>query len=68
MTHTYSNILIHTVWSTKERGKFIIPSIKDRLYGYLNRVSENQGVKVLAINGTIDHVHVLFNISPTISY
>lgn len=59
MSHTFSNLLVHLVWSTKERQPFITKDIKVRLHGYLRHAIENNGAKLLFINGVEDHVHLL---------
>ncbi len=60
MSHTYSNLLVHAVWSTKNRQPFITKDIKTRLHGYLRSAIDDSGAKLLFINGVEDHVHLLF--------
>ena len=60
MAHTHSNLLCHAIWSTKNRQPFITKDIKVRLHGYLRRVVDDTGAKLLFINGMEDHVHLLF--------
>ena len=60
MSHAYSNILVHAVWSTKNRQPYITKDIKVRLHGYLRNAVDNVGAKLLFINGVEDHVHLLF--------
>lgn len=59
MTHTFSNLLFHLVWSTKNREPFIRKEIKARLHSYMRTVIETEGAKLLFINGVEDHVHLL---------
>ena len=59
MSHAYSNILVHAVWSTKNRQPYITKDIKVRLHGYLRNAVDNVGAKLLFINGVEDHVHLL---------
>jgi len=59
MSHTFSNLLFHLVWSTKNREPFIKKEIKHRLHSYIRTVIENEGAKLLFINGVEDHVHLL---------
>ncbi len=60
MSHTFSNILIHAIWSTKNRKPFITKDIKPRLHGYIRKAIDDNGAKLLFINGMEDHVHLLF--------
>ena len=59
MSHTFSNLLFHLVWSTKNREPFIKTEIKHRLYSYIRTVIEREGANLLFINGVEDHVHLL---------
>ena len=64
MPGTYSQILLHAVFSTKERVSQIKPAIQERLYEYIGGTLRGMGGIPLAINGTADHVHVLVKLRP----
>lgn len=57
MADTYTKILVHCVFSTKERRPQI--SEPDKLWTYLRGVARNRGADTLAIGGTANHVHML---------
>ena len=59
MPHSYSNCLIHYIFSTKDRRKMIFPEIRERLWAYLGGIARENGIKALAVGGTDDHVHML---------
>lgn len=59
MSHTCSNLLVHCVWSTKQREPLIKKEFKPRLNSYLRAVIDDRGAKLLFINGVEDHVHLL---------
>ncbi len=65
MAHTYSSMLFHVVWSTKQRQPLILPEIKNRLYGYIRKVANDQKATIIVMNGMPDHIHVLLGIKPT---
>jgi putative transposase len=54
----------HLVWATKNREPLIRPEIEARLYAYLVHKAAEQGVYVYAVNGYVDHVHVVAAIPP----
>jgi REP element-mobilizing transposase RayT len=56
VAQSLSNILLHIVFSTKERRPLIRPEIEDELYPYLSTVASALGCPALAVNGTSDHV------------
>ncbi len=64
MAHRYPNILIHCVFSTKERRNLIPQEILPRLWKYLAGVGRNYGVRVLAAGGIANHVHLLIVLPP----
>jgi REP element-mobilizing transposase RayT len=57
MADTYIKILVHCVFSTKERRPQILEPQK--LWSYLRGIARNRGVDTLAIGGTANHVHIL---------
>ena len=65
MAHTYTNILIHVVYSTKDRYPFLTePEIRNELFHYIGGILRNNGAQPLGVNGYIEHVHMLFAIHP----
>jgi len=66
MPHSYSNILTHIVYSTKNRRPFIDAALEARLFPYLGGIIRQLGGK-LYLNGVEDHVHLLAELPPTIA-
>lgn len=67
MSHSYSNCLIHYVFSTKDRRKLIVPAWRDRLFAYIGGIARENSIKALAVGGTDDHAHVLASLPSTMS-
>lgn len=67
MPHTYTNLLFHIVFSTKERHKFITDEKKERLYEYIGGTIRGLGGICLEIGGVSDHIHILTRLKPTMS-
>jgi REP element-mobilizing transposase RayT len=59
MPGTYSQILLHVVFSTKGRAAFIKPELQPRLYDYIGGIVRAQKGALYAIGGIPDHVHLL---------
>ena len=59
MSGTYSQVLLHVVFSTKERRAQIKPVIQGRLYEYVGGLVRAEKGSLLAIGGMPDHVHLL---------
>jgi putative transposase len=64
MSDSYTNLLYHIVFSTKERRPLITAEYEVRLYDYLGGTIRKLGGISLELNGTEDHVHVLAKLRP----
>lgn len=67
MAHTYTNLITHSVFSTKERAALINDEIKPELHSYLGGLVKELKGKPIKINGMNDHVHILASLPPTVS-
>ena len=67
MTHTFTKLLYHLVWATKERQNLIRPEFQERIYGYIGGSLRGMGGTALEIGGMGDHIHVLAMIPPKIA-
>ncbi|MBO7491891.1 MAG: IS200/IS605 family transposase [Bacteroidales bacterium] len=64
-TNTYTQIHIQTVFAVRYREALIEPSWRERLYQYLTAIVQEQGHQILAVGGTVNHIHILFGMRPT---
>src|SRR5882762_1805022 len=64
MSQSYTNLLYHIIFSTKDRKPFITENHQPRLYEYIGGILRGTGGISLGINGTEDHVHVLTKLRP----
>ena len=64
MPDSYTNLLYHIVFSTKDRQPLITPDYEIRLHEYMGGILRNAGGISLALNGTEDHVHLLAKLRP----
>ncbi len=67
MAQTLTRLLVHVVFSTKERRNLIVPAIESELHAYLGGICRNCESPALAIGGTRDHVHLLISLSKNIA-
>ena len=65
MAGTFSQIYIQVVFAVKNKNSLIEKSWKEELYKYITGIVQNKGQKMLAINGTSDHIHFLIGMKPT---
>src|SRR5215471_268921 len=65
MSDSYTNLLYHIVFSTKDRRPPITPDYEIRLYDYIGGTLRDAGGISLELNGTEDHIHLLAKLRPT---
>jgi len=64
MSQSFTNLVYHLIFSTKERRPLITVDYQPRLYDYIGGIIRSTGGISLGINGTDDHVHVLAKLRP----
>jgi putative transposase len=62
MAQSLADVLIHLVFSTKNREPLISPSAGARLHPYFGATLRNVGCPPIEIGGVADHVHLLFRL------
>ncbi len=67
MAHTYTNLLTHALFSTKDRQPLIRPEMKSDLYAYMGGIMNSLRGKPILINGPKDHLHLLFVLPASLS-
>ena len=65
MPQSLSRILIHLVFSTKNREPVITPEIRTELHPYLAGTLDKIDCPSLRVGGVADHVHLFFGLSRT---
>ena len=67
MPSTYTNLLYHLVFSTKDRAPMVATPFRDDLYSYMGGIILGEGGVSLQIGGISDHVHLLVKLKPAIA-
>ena len=65
MANTFTQIHLHLVFAVKFRQAQIKDEWKNELYKYTTGIIQNNGHKVLIINGMADHIHILIGFRST---
>lgn len=66
MPQSLVKILVHLVFSTKNRVDLIHPEVESDLYRYIHGIVENQSSKLFLGNGTVNHSHLLISLGKTV--
>ena len=64
MANTYTQIHLHIVFAVQGRRSLIPTLHAQTLYQYITGIVQQQGQKLLAINGMPDHLHLLIGLRP----
>lgn len=67
MSQSLASILVHLIYSTKNREPWLAPEIDPELYAYQAAVFQAMHCPALLINGTADHLHALFLLGRTVA-
>ncbi|MGC1461180.1 MAG: IS200/IS605 family transposase [Terracidiphilus sp.] len=59
MAHTFTNVLIHAVFSTAGRAPLLTDATRPEMQSYLGGILKELHAVPVAIGGTADHVHLL---------
>jgi len=62
MARTFTNLLFHVIFSTKNRARLLDEKLKTRLFPYMGGVARNIESSLLNINGPDDHIHILLSL------
>ncbi|MBK8206309.1 MAG: IS200/IS605 family transposase [Planctomycetes bacterium] len=67
MAQTWTKLLYHVVFSTKDRRGLIAPAFQPNLHAYMGGIIRRMKGTALLVGGVTDHVHVFTSIPPTIA-
>ncbi len=67
MAHSFTNLLTHIIFSTKDRVPSIDAELKPPLLAYMGGIIREMHGTALSINVIADHVHLLIRLPPTLS-
>ena len=63
MPQSLSNVLVHVIYSTKNREPVLTEAVRLPLCSYASAVLRELDSHVIAMNAWRDHVHILFTLS-----
>ena len=62
MPHSLADLLIHVIFSTKNRLPALDEDLRSRLFPYMAGIVKERGGNANIISGTKDHVHMLVSV------
>jgi len=67
MSHTYTKLLFHCVFSTKDRRPLLKGDLSGKIDAYLAGIARNHNMHLVRSGGTADHRHLLLELKPVTS-
>lgn len=67
MSQSLSQVILHIIFSTKEREPWLDADVRPRVHAYLATISRDLGGHAFRIGGIADHVHVVTTLPRTVS-
>jgi putative transposase len=67
MPQSLSKVIIHIIFSTKNREPWIDLAIRPRMHAYLATICRDLGAQALRVDGVADHVHIVTTLPRTLS-
>jgi len=66
MPQSLSNIIIHLIWSTKDRHPWLESDIREKMHAFLAGAVRQCGCEAYRVGGVADHVHLAVRLSRTL--
>jgi putative transposase len=67
MGHSYSQNLIHCVYSTEGRLNLIAPGLQPALWAFKGSIAKQKGIHLVSAGGTSNPPHILIALAPTMA-
>jgi putative transposase len=67
LAQTLVSLMVHVIFSTKNRQPLITPDIEPELFAYMGGILKNHESSLIDAGGTADHVHLLISQSKNVS-
>lgn len=67
MPQSLSLVIVHVVFSTKDREPWIAPEMRPRLHAYLAEAARGLGCEAYRVGGVADHVHLALTLPRTVT-
>ena len=67
MPQSLSKVIIHIIFSTKDREPWLGLDVRPRMHAYLATICRDLGAEVVRVGGVADHVHIVTTLPRTVS-
>jgi putative transposase len=67
MPQSLSKVILHIIFSTKDRQPWLDSNVRPRMHAYLATVCRDLGAELVHVGGVADHVHIVTTLPRTLS-
>jgi len=68
MAQSLSKVLLHIIFSTKNREPWLDSNVRPRMHAYLATICRDAGADFVPVGGVSDHVHIVTTLARTLSH
>lgn len=63
----FTKMYVQLVFAVHKRENILFRSIRPRIFEYISGIIRDQKHKSIIVNGTSDHIHILYGLNPSVS-
>ena len=63
----FTKMYVQLVFAVQKRENILFKSIRPRIFEYISGIVRDQKHKSIIVNGTLDHIHILYGLNPSVS-
>ena len=67
MPQSLSKVILHIIFSTKNREPWLESDLRPRMHAYLATLCRDLGAELVRVGGVADHVHIVTTLPRTVS-
>jgi REP element-mobilizing transposase RayT len=67
MPQSLSKVIVHIIFSTRDREPWFESNVRARMHAYLVTICRDLGAKLVRVGGVADHVHIVTTLPRTVS-
>jgi REP element-mobilizing transposase RayT len=67
MPQSLSKLIVHIIFSTKNREPWLDANVRPRMHAYLATICRDLGADFVRVSGVSDHVHIVTSLPRTLS-
>jgi putative transposase len=67
MPQSLSKVIVHIIFSTKDREPWLDSDVRPRMHAYLATICRDLGAEYVRVGGVSDHIHLVATLPRTLS-